>query len=101
MEGCELFISGSSICKQAIPKVAILEIRWTMMNTVLWRCVGLTKIKDSSLRVVLKENPNPPLRLVEAASSSSVREPAMITFKEAPNVTRRERGGSPAPNITK
>lgn len=57
-EGFELFIRGSSamLCKHAIPKVAILKIRRTMVNTMIWRCGELTKVKDSSLRVVLKEH---------------------------------------------
>lgn len=107
MEGCEFFISGSNaiLCNQAIPKVAIpkvaiLKIRWATMNSVFWRCVGITKAKDASLRVVLKENPKPPLKLAEASSSSSSSSSKMpMNTKErdgssAPKVTMRERDGS-------
>lgn len=78
--------------KGTTPKVAVLKVRCATVNTVVWQCGELTKIKDSSLRVVLKESPNPPLKLVEAVSSSlTSKEPAIIMLKDAPNVTRRER----------
>lgn len=64
------------------------------MNTVIRRCGQVTKVKDISTRVVLKENPNQLLKLVEASSSS-------LSATEPMNTTLRVRGGSPAPNLSK
>lgn len=39
-EGCQFFTSGSNgiVCKEKIPKIAILKVRWAAVNTVIWRC---------------------------------------------------------------
>lgn len=49
-----VFTSGSNafLCKKII--------------TIIWRCGELTNVKGSPLGVVLKENPKPPIRIVEA-----------------------------------
>lgn len=103
MEGCEFFISGLSaiLCKQADPKVASLKIWWATINSVIWRCGEVTKVKGASLRVVLKENPTPPLNLVEMSSSSSLSPSSAASAKVPMNITLTERGGSPAPNAVK
>lgn len=51
MEGFEFFISGTNaiIYKQAVPKAAILKVRWAAMNTVMWRRGETPKIKGASL----------------------------------------------------
>lgn len=87
MEGCEFVISGSSaiIRKQAIPKIRIFKIRRATMSTVIWRC---------------GETMAPPLKLVEAPSSSA-RETMKRTLEEAPSATMKEQDASPAPNVPK
>lgn len=97
MEGCRFFISASNaiLCKVVFPKLAILKIRWATVNTMISRCGELATCKESSLRVVLKDSPKPPMRLVEASSSKDSVSTAVV-LKGAPNVATKERGASPA-----
>lgn len=73
MGACEFYMSESTaiLCKQPIPKVAITKLRWSTMNTVIWRCGEVTKVKEAPMRVVLKENPRPPLKHGEASTTSA------------------------------
>lgn len=96
MEGCEFFISESHaiLCKPPVPKAVILKIRWATMKTVIWRSGEVTKAQEASTRVVLKENPRPPLNPVEAPSSS-------LSPRQPMNLVPKERDGSSAQDIAK
>lgn len=65
------------------------------MNTVIWRCDAFTEVPNSSLGVVLRENPNLPVKLVEAPPVKND-ESTNIALKDAPGATVNERDASPA-----
>lgn len=97
MEVCQLFISGLNaiLYKEKIPNIARLKVRWAAANTVMWRCGAFTDVPRSSLGAVLKENPNPPINLIDAPSVKNGKS-ANIILKEAPDAIVKQRDSSPA-----
>lgn len=68
-------INGSHtiFCKEWIPKVALINIRWAAVNTTIWRCDTTAEMKKSSGRVAPKESPDAQPNHEEASSSSTCR----------------------------
>lgn len=63
----------------------------------IWRCDVSTAVQKTPLRVVLKEKPNLPVKLVEAPLVTNTRS-TNIVLEEASEFVTKERGTNPVGN---